>query len=206
MFQLIEPTTVTLTQITTHLVKRGKKDFRDAYALHFEIDGPNHKVLPLLHDKLCEALFADLEGDGGQEPIPGVAKVLPDARFPKLKVLPWPDEQTGVDLTLVYGVGDERSNVALEEGKQSTKNLTIVKDGIVKLSFTYWTESMPDGALDKLRKLQRHEVSITVVHPERLRTDAVIDGTVGHPGAASDTAGSERSARRTAALAPSASV
>lgn len=184
MFQLPEPTNVMLQQITTHLVKRGKKEFRDAYSLHFELEAANAAVLALLHPKLCAALYHDAKADDGQQTAPGIDPVLPDLRFPRMAQFPWPDEATGMDLVVVLGLGDERSNVALDDGKLSTKTVNVKQGGTARLAFSFWTEAMPDGALDKLRGKQRQSVQITLVQPERLRADAVIDGTVGHPGAA----------------------
>jgi hypothetical protein len=182
MFQLIAPTTVKLMHINVRTEKHGPADV-DAFDLDFQIGGENSKILALLHPGLAEALCFDEDDDGGQETVEGVPPHLPNLRFPKLAdALPWTEEATGVDLVVIYGLGDDASNIKLEGGKSATKKFSIEEGGSASVAFRYSVAGYPDGVIDKLRKKLKQDVTITMVRPEKLRQDA-IDGTTGHPGA-----------------------
>lgn len=175
MFQLITPTTVKLMHINVRTEKHGPADV-DAFDLDFQIGGENSKVLALLHPGLCEALCC--HEDDGQETVEGVPPHLPNLRFPKLaEALPWTEEATGVDLVVIYGLGDDTSNIKLEGGKSATKKFSIEEGGSASVAFRYSVAGYPDGVIDKLRKKLKQDVTITMVRPEKLRQDAVIDGT-----------------------------
>ena len=117
MFQLITPATVKLMHINVRTEKHGPADV-DAFDLDFQIGGENQKVLALLHPDLCAALCHDEDGDDGQETVEGVPPHLPNIRFPKLaEALPWTEEATGVDLTVIYGLGNWQDEIrSLVEG------------------------------------------------------------------------------------------
>lgn len=176
MFQLVHPATVKLMHINVRTEKHGPNDV-DAFDLDFQIGGENQKVLALLHPDLCAALCHDEDGDDGQETVEGVPPHLPNIRFPKLaESLPWTEEATGVDLTVIYGLGDDTSNIKLEGGKAATKKFSVEEGGSASVAFRYSVAGYPDGVIDKLRKKLKQDVTITMVRPEKLRQDA-IDGT-----------------------------
>jgi hypothetical protein len=177
MFQLVQDTTVTLSHINVRTEKHGPADV-DAFDLDFALTGENRKLLALLHPRLCESLFFNAEREAGQEVAEGVDDSVPNLRFTRLAdALPWSDEATGVDLTVVYGLGDDASNIRLEGGKATMKKIEVTEGGSVTLVFKYSISGYPDGVLDKLRKKLKQEITITMVRPEKLREDAVIDGT-----------------------------
>ena len=183
MFMLINETNVSLAHINVRTEKHGPADI-DAVDLDLHMTGENRKMLGLLHPGLCDALYHCADDDAGQATIDGVQNSVPDLRFPKLPdSIGWSDEATGVDLTFIYGLGDDRSNIKLEDGKASVKRFEVEQGGSVTIVFRYSVAGYPDGVIDKLRKKLKQEVTITMVRPERLRQDA-IDGTVGHPGLA----------------------
>ena len=177
MFQLVQDTTVTLSHINVRTEKHGPADV-DAFDLDFALTGENRKLLALLHPRLCESLFFNAEREAGQEVAEVVDDSVPNLRFTRLAdALPWSDEATGVDLTVVYGLGDDASNIRLEGGKATMKKIEVTEGGSVTLVFKYSISGYPDGVLDKLRKKLKQEITITMVRPEKLREDAVIDGT-----------------------------
>lgn len=178
MFQLINSTTVKLMHINVRTEKHGPADV-DAVDLDLHLIGENRVVLGLLHPGLCEALYHNAAGDAGQKTIEGAPDSLPNLRFGKLgDALNWEEEETGVDLTVIYGVGDDKSNIKLEDGKAAVKRFEPKEGGSCALVFRYSVAGYPDGVIDKLRKKLKQELSITMVRPERLRRDA-IDGTKG---------------------------
>lgn len=186
MFQLIHPTTVKLAHINVRTEKHGPNDV-DACDLDLVIEGDNSKVLALLHPDLCASLYFDSDGDDGQGVVEGIPPTLPNLRFAKMaSKVTWETEATGVDLTVIYGLGDEKSNIKLEGGKANSKSFEVFEGGSAKVSFKFSIAGYADGVIDKLRKKLKQDISITLIRPEKLRSDAVIDGTVGHPGAAKD--------------------
>lgn len=194
MFQLITDTDVQLVHVNMRTEKHGNADV-DAYDLDFAIEGPNDKVLGLLHPDLCGSLYFEPEAEQGQQTLEAVHTVPRHLRFKKLGDLPWQEDATGVDLRILFGLGDETSNIALDDGRASTRKVAPKDGGTATLFFRFSTSAMPDGVLDKLRKLLKSTVTITMVRPEKLREDAVIDGSKGHPGAAaSQSAADERQA------------
>lgn len=184
MFQLKTMTGVLLTHINVRTERHGNDDV-DAYDLDFVLHGQNSAILSLLDKRLCASLYYCHEVREDQPELPDVEVIMPDLLFPLMgEKHAWPDSMTGVDLVVDYGLGDELSNIKFEDGKAMTRHFEAKEGGTVLLHMRYQTSSMPDGALDKLRKKLKQTIAITLVQPERLRQEAVIDGTVGHPGAA----------------------
>ena len=181
MFQLVTPTHVKLKHINVRTETHGKEKV-SAVDLDFVREASNSEVLDLLHPDLCEAMHHDPDADNGQETVPGVRRVLPKLRFPKLSTFPWVVEGSGMDLTVIYGLGDELSNIEFADGRATTKRVEQ-GDGTAAVFWRYSSNAVPDGAIDKLRKKLDQMVEVTLIQQERLRTDAVegkgpaIDGT-----------------------------
>lgn len=181
MFQLIQPTTVKLMHINVRTEKHGASDV-DAVDLDLHFVAENRLALGMLHPDLCEALYHCAAGEQGQGTVEGLPDTLPNLRFPKLAgcSFAWDDEATGVDLTVIYGLGDEKSNIKLEDGKATMKRVEVHEGGSATNVFRFSVSGYPDGVIDKLRKKLKQEITITLVQPERLRREA-IDGSKGHP-------------------------
>lgn len=186
MFQLIKPTTVTLLHVNMRTEKHGTDDI-DAYDFDFVLERANSEALALLHADLCESVYYRAEATEDQADIPTVEKTRPNLRFPKMAPIVWVDEAEGVDLSIEYGLGDELSNIKLEAGKSSTKKAECKEGGTSLVYFRFSTSHMQDGVMDKLRKKLKQELTITLVQPDKLIQQTVIDGTVGHPGVAAKT-------------------
>lgn len=175
MYQLISPTTVTLAHINLRDEKHGKEDVK-MVDLDFSLDGENI-MLDALDPALRERLCYDPDATSGQQTMPGVPKTMPKRYLPRLGTsFKWEQEQTGMDLVFIYGVGDERSNIELTDGRLKIKGLEIKDNGGATIRFQYSTASIPDGAVDKLRMLTGRLVTITLVQPEKLRQDAAPGG------------------------------
>lgn len=185
MFQLINQTTVELLHINMRTERHGQADV-DAYDFDFCIERQNSEVLALLDDRLCPSLYFRAKATDDEPDLPDVEKIFPNLLFPKMTSYDWKDEAEGVDLAIVYGLGDDKSNMLFEDGKCATKRFETKEGGTVLLYFRYSTSAMPDGALDKLRRKLKQELSITMVRPQKLIQDSIIDGTIGHPGLAAE--------------------
>lgn len=187
MFQLIERTSVKLMHVNMRTEKHGK-DRVDAYDIDMEIEGLNTDVLAMVDHPdrkgwLAQCFYFGSSKDGGMPELEGVQEITPHLRFPdlvpkqKLKA-----EMEDVDFTVYWGTARKESIIELIGGKSSVLYFECHEGGSVKLGFRFQTNKMPDGALDKLRKKLEQQIEVTAVQQEKLRQQAVIDGTVGHAG------------------------
>lgn len=175
MFQLIEPTTFTLTHINLRREKHGKKKV-SAVDFDFVLGGDNF-VLDLLDERLRTRLYYDPDDESGQQSVDGVKRVLRKLLLPRLgPKIPWGEEHTGMKLTIVYGVGDERSNLEFDDGKVVVKSIETKENGQAAIAWRFSTIYIPSGAIDKLKELTDSNVTGTLVQNEALRDRAVQDG------------------------------
>lgn len=93
-------------------------------------------ALDMFDPDLRRALYFSQAGDNGQTDIDGVDKVLPNFRFPSLKVpFGWEAALTGFTLEIDYGLGDEGdSNLRLEMCKVGKFKLTPAEGGTVNIA------------------------------------------------------------------------
>jgi hypothetical protein len=181
LFQLIEPTTVTLQHVNLRSERHGKKERVRAIDLKVMLEGGNN-LLALLHaDLKSRFYYRDKETDDQQD-IAGVEQILPNLFFKNMGELPWVLEMSGVDVSIVYGTGDARSNFDLVESKVKDFFVKMKEGGTVQIRWRISTSHVPDGALDKLSKQLDGPLEMTLVRNEKLIQQAVIDGTIGHPG------------------------
>lgn len=169
--ELKTPTVVTLTNINVRTERHGDDDV-DAYDLDFSIEGGNAEVLGLLDPELCDAFYFRAKTTDDEPDLPGVDKILPNLRFPKLGPLPWGDKVEGADLLIEYGTGRQASNISLSGGKSQTKKVELKEGGTTVLGLQFQTSNMPDGVLDKLRKKLKQELTVTIVQSETARQEA----------------------------------
>lgn len=93
-------------------------------------------ALDMFDPELRRALYFSQAGDNGHTDIDGVDKVLPNFRFPSLKVpFGWEAQLTGFTLEIDYGLGDEGdSNLRLEMCKVGKFKLTPAEGGTVNIA------------------------------------------------------------------------
>lgn len=185
IIQFVTPRTVRLSHLNIRDEKHGPESV-SALDADLVIEGGN-SILALLHAGLKDALFYRSDDTEDQGTIESVEEIAPDLRFPKMaSTIKWDLEQTGMDVKVVFGTADERSNIHLSDCKVKVKSFSVSEGGSCAITMQASTSNIPDGALDKLRRLLNRQIDITLVQNEQLRAQAVIDGTVGHPGAAQD--------------------
>jgi hypothetical protein len=182
VFQLIAPTIVTLKAVSLRREVHGKAKI-PALDLKVTLETSNLN-LALLSDKLLKALYHREQTIDDQADVPGIEQVLPNLLFPQLSEVHWALELSGMDMALVYGLGDERSNSEFPDVKVNNFRLRPKEGGTVYISFRVQSNHVPDGAVDKLHKQLDQQIEITLVRNETLREQAVIDGSVGHEGLA----------------------
>lgn len=167
MFQLIEPTTIRLKHINLRDEKHGKHKV-SAADFDYALEGDN-QILDLLHPKLRAMLYFDPDTVSGQGTVDGVTKTLRKPVMPQLGVkFSWALERTAMDMVVIYGVGDERSNIAFDGGKLVIKGFEAKDNGVAAIFFRFSTSAIPDGALDKMRLLTDQAVTATLIQNERL--------------------------------------
>lgn len=93
-------------------------------------------ALDMFDPELRKALYFSQAGDNGQTDIEGVDKILPNFKFPNLKVpFGWEAALTGFTLEIDYGLGDEGdSNLRLEMCKVGKFKLTPAEGGTVNIA------------------------------------------------------------------------
>lgn len=93
-------------------------------------------ALDMFDPELRRALYYSQAGDSGQSDIEGVDKVLPNFRFPSLKVpFGWEAQLTGFTLEVDYGLGEEGdSNLRLEMCKVGKFKMTPAEGGTVNIA------------------------------------------------------------------------
>lgn len=182
MFSLLNPTIVTLNSINLRDERHGKSRI-PALDLKVTMEMANLR-LGLLHDKLCDALYWREPSNDDQPDVPGIEQAKPNLRCPQMGEVHWALELSGMDLKLVYGLGDDGSNEEFNDVKVNKFRLRPKEGGTVYLTFRIQSNHIPDGAVDKLHKQLNQQIEITLIRNESLREQAVIDGTVGHEGLA----------------------
>ena len=103
-----------------------------AVDININFNLPN-TALDMFDPELRKALYFSQAGDSGQSDIEGVDKILPNFKFPSLKVpFGWEAQLTGFTLEIDYGLGDEGdSNLRLEMCKVGKFKLTPAEGGTV---------------------------------------------------------------------------
>lgn len=184
MFALPNPTNVILRHVNIRGEKNGKKTVR-AIDLKFELKTGND-ILDLFHPKLKSSLYYRAKKTDDQTELEGVEQIEPNRLFPNMAPTKWDLQLADMDLQLIYGLGTGGSNVDLEACKVDGFVITPEEGGTVMITFNVKKGGFQDGILDRITNLLDCTTEITLIHVAKLIQQAVIDGTVGHPGARGD--------------------
>lgn len=180
------------------------KDHVTAVDLKFTMDASND-VLSAFHPMLRSFLYAKSEASSSdtQQSIDGVAPVsdLPNLRFPKLSPLAWDTEQTGMGLTIDYGLGGA-SNLELSDCTANAFKIAPKEGGTCEVSFRIQRSDLDEKTLGKLATLVQHDVEITLAAPEVTQEDIPAAETV----AALSSATKKKDVRQTPAQALAAQL
>lgn len=110
-------------------------DLQMAVDINVNFDLPN-TALDMFDPDLRRALYCSHAGDSGQADIDGVDKVLPNFRFPSMKVpFGWEGQFAGYTVEFDYGLGDEGdSNLRLTLCKMGKFKITPTEGGTVNIA------------------------------------------------------------------------
>lgn len=210
-FQITKPAPVTLMAVNLPAKKKGQ-DIILTTDIVFELEGPNHEVLPRFDAQLLPMLYRPAEeGDKGpqrgQATLEGVDAVskLPLLRTAALKMpMPLVLEFTGYTLTVDRGLGDGpaagSSNIVVDEATIKSIRLWAKEGGTVRIVMHVQSKNVSDEQVGQLRGLLKRRTEVTLIAP-KLQQD--IDLEAGQRAAAGEKVGDRKvTAPRSRAAAP----
>lgn len=169
-FEFLNPLVATLTNVNTRKELHGDEHVQ-AVDMSFKADFPNSILDSLIAAGLCSALYWNAAAEAGQDELEGVAKILPNLRFPRLNgqryVWGGKDKLQGYVITIEFGLGDAISNIELELCSVSGRVFETKEGGTVTL---YWRVQNASDRLDmetcgKLVLLGGEQVTMTLRAP-----------------------------------------
>lgn len=177
LFELLDPTDALLKTFTPRTEKHGEDDV-SAASLGLSIEAPN-TILDLLSPSLRQTLYAAPEG---QTTLPGVEESTPLLRTKVIETLKLTNCYEGWTLRITAGVRDD---IVIGDCKVDKFVVTPRDGGSVLLDLRIGSSDIDETEAGWLYGKLRHDIEITLHAPE---VKEVIDGTVGHPGAAAAAA------------------
>jgi hypothetical protein len=187
MFELKEPTTVTLVKSTPHKEHHGDK-LHQALSLRLRWQTNNRAL-----DEIAPGLRAALFGKPLKQPKPqeGQAKMdlpvdeLPRLLFPSMKQpLKFDDEFAGHTLRVDYGLGGD-ADLVLQTCKLTKFEASGIDGGSCDIEWSVSSSvGIDENLIGKFGVLEQSQLKITMLAPADVQGGA-IDGTKGHEGAAS---------------------
>lgn len=188
-FELPETTQVKLTHVNVRRELHGEEHV-PAMDLSMRLEGSND-LLNLLDPAIRTALFWNAAAEKGQESIPEVLAILPNMRLPKLnnQKFAWAkgERHKGYRLVLDYGLGDERSNVDLDDCTVTNWRFETKEGGTVILEWVvqYAGERLTSEVRGKLTGLTDEPIFVQIIAPPVLQ---IVKGKA-KPAAAADDDG-----------------
>jgi len=185
MFELKTTTECELTSFTGRTQKSGKDDV-PAVSFRLRITNARNTMLDMLSPTMRLMAYAPVEG---QEQLPGVEMTTPVLRSPDMKTWKSDVVPEGWKLFVARGIG-EGEGLQMESCKLDDFTFDFYQGGHVDCEFRASTADLDEEGAGMLWGRQKRKVFVQVHAPElpvkgaTEATGAEIDGTVGHPGAA----------------------
>lgn len=167
MFELIEPTTVTLTNTQSRVEKHGDED---VMAIDLAVTwNTNNRSLLSIHKQLRDMLFCDMRQavDGSQEEMDLPVDEMPNVRVPGIDYPVKLDfQQVGARVEVAYGIS-EVSAVVLQLCKVHKLRVTPIEGGSVEVKFAISSSAdIDDHIIGTLSVLQQREISLKLSMPD----------------------------------------
>lgn len=167
MLELLEPTTVTLSNVQTRVEKHGDED---VMAIDLAVIwNTNNRSLAQIHKQLRPALFCDLRQpqEGPQEEMELPVDELPNLRLPGMDYPVKLDfQQVGARVEVAFGI-DDRSAIVLQLAKLHKMRVTPIEGGSAEVKFAISSAAdIDDHIIGTLSVLQQREISIKLTMPE----------------------------------------
>lgn len=167
-FELPETTQVKLTHVNVRRELHGEEHV-PAMDLSMRLEGSND-LLNLLDPAIRTALFWNAAAEKGQESIPEVLAILPKLNNQKFS---WAkgERHKGYRLVLDYGLGDERSNVDLDDCTVTNWRFETKEGGTVVLEWVvqYAGERLTSEVRGKLTGLTDEPIFVQIIAPPVLQ-------------------------------------
>lgn len=177
-FEILTPTDATLTSVTPRVEKHGDEEVF-AITLGLRVTAAN-TMLDDLAPGLRDALYKSVED---QELLPGVEPTTPVLRCKVVETVALKSCFEGWTIAIDHGI-DESDPITIGGAKVDKFRITPSEGGSVGIAFRVGSNDIDATEAGLLCSHLGHEISFTLRAPEIKKADAVIDGTVGHPGAA----------------------
>lgn len=177
-FEILTPTDATLTSVTPRVEKHGDEEVF-AITLGLRVTAAN-TMLDDLAPGLRDALYKSVED---QELLPGVEATTPVLRCKVVETVALKSCFEGWTIAIDHGI-DESDPITIGGAKCDKIRVTPSEGGSVDIAFRVGSNDIDATEAGLLCSHLGHEISFTLRAPEIKKADAVIDGTVGHPGAA----------------------
>lgn len=168
MLEMLEPTTVTLSNVQTRVEKHGDED---TMAIDLAVIwNTNNRALSSIHKQLRDALFCDMrppqETPQDEMDLP-VVDELPNLRLPGMDYPVKLDfQQVGARVEVAFGI-DETSAIVLQLAKIHKMRVTPIEGGSAEVKFAISSSAdIDDHIIGTLSVLQQREISIKVTMPE----------------------------------------
>ena len=182
MFELTA-TPAKLTSVTPRTEKHGDADVF-AISLGIKLTGAN-TLLDKLSPTLRHALYKAVEG---QDQLPGVEPSTPLLRTRGMEEIKLAGTFEGWTVAIDHGI-DESDPIKLGGSKVDKLRVVPHEGGSVDLMFRVGSSDIDATEAGLLCSHLAQDIEITLVAPVPVADKPVIDGTVGHPGAAAAAAG-----------------
>lgn len=177
-FEIPTPTAAKLNTVTPRKEMHGDEPV-SAVSLGLSITGPNTLLDNLDGGKLRNALYMAVPD---QEQLPGVEPATPLLRARGIEVVSLAGTLEGWTVGFEHGI-DEDSAIVLGSSKVDKFRVKPMEGGSVELLFRVGTSDISEEEAGALFGKLGQEVMISLKAPVKAE-GPVIDGTVGHPGAA----------------------
>lgn len=167
MLELLESTTVELSNVQTRVEKHGDED---VMAIDLAVTwNTNNRSLSAIHKQLRDALFCDMrqpkEDDQSEMELP--VDELPNVRIPGMDYpIKLDFQQVGARVEVAYGISDV-SAIVLQLCKVHKFRVTPIEGGSAEVKFAISSAAdIDDHIIGTLSILQRRDISIKLTMPE----------------------------------------
>lgn len=167
MFELLDPTTVTLTNAQSRVEKHGDED---VMAIDLAVTwNTNNRSLTAIHKQLRDMLFCDMrqESADSQEEMDLPVDELPNVRVPGADYPIKLDFQAvGARVEVAYGIS-EKTAIVLMLCKVHKFRVTPIEGGSAEVKFAVSSSSeIDDHIIGTLSVLQQREISLKLSMPD----------------------------------------
>lgn len=167
MLELLEPTTVKLSNVQTRVEKHGDDD---VMSIDLAVTwNTNNRALTSIQKQLRNALFCDLrqEAGGDQAEMDLPVDEMPNVRVPGMDYPVKLDfQQVGARVEVAYGISDV-SAIVLQLCKVHKVRVTPIEGGSAEVKFAISSSAdIDDHVIGTLSILQQRDISIKLTMPD----------------------------------------